>query len=118
MLIKNKGFSLVEIVVASIVFAIASVGVFKALIVAQRTSTVSEKEVVAANYGRKLLEDLRAKVDQRAWDPASWYLTCDSVWHTWPTAPVAGEDAFTGSAQYNCTDDGSGARKVTVNVIW
>jgi len=120
MLIKHKkdhGFSLVEIVVATIVFAIASVGVYKALVIAQTTSITSDKEVIAANYGRKLLEDLRAKVDQRTWD-AGWYLTCDGAWHDWPTAPASGEDAFNGSAQYICTSDLHGARKVTINVIW
>jgi len=118
MLIKNKGFSLVEVIVASLIFALASSGVYHALIVAQKASTVSEKEVIAANYGRQLLEDLRAKVDQRSWDAGSWYLKCDSAWHDWPVNPV-GWDAFTGSADYKCDEDvATGSRKVTLNVTW
>lgn len=118
MLIKNKGFSLVEVIVASLIFALASSGVYHALIVAQKASTVSEKEVIAANYGRQLLEDLRAKVDQRSWEAGSWYLSCDGAWHDWPVNP-AGWDAFTGSADYKCDQDiAAGSRKVTLNVIW
>jgi hypothetical protein len=88
---------------------------------AQKMSVVSGNEVIAANYGRQLLEDLRANVDWRTWNTGTWPLTCDSTWRNWPTSPTTG-DAFYGlntSAQrYLCYEDANGLRKVTLNVIW
>lgn len=113
---SNQAVSLVEVVVASLIFLLAAAGALGAFSMAQKMSTVSEKEIVAANYGRQLLEDLRANVDQRTWN--AWILTCDSTWRAWPTAPSAW-DAFQGSVQYNCYQDPStGLRKVTLSVNW
>jgi len=113
---KNQAVSLVEVVVASVIFLLAAAGALGAFSMAQKMSTVSEDEAIAANYGRQLLEDLRANVDQRTWN--SWYLTCDSAWHAWPTTPT-GWDAFQGSAQYNCTQNATtGLRRVDLNVTW
>lgn len=117
MKIKNfVAVSLVEVVVASVIFLLAAAGALGAFSMAQKMSTVSEDEAIAANYGRQLLEDLRAHVDQRTWN--SWYLTCDSTWRAWPTTPT-GWDAFQGTAHYNCTQDPTtGLRKVNLNVVW
>jgi prepilin-type N-terminal cleavage/methylation domain-containing protein len=121
---KNKAFSLIEVIVATIIFLIASLGVFNVFFMAQKLSIISGKEVIAANYGRQLLEDLRAKVDQRTWDPpGSWYLDCSGigpVWTSWPTAPTV-SDAFynlNGNALYQCTEDVNGLRKVTLKIVW
>lgn len=120
---KYQGFSLVEVVVAAVIFIIAAMGIFGVFSMSQNLSTVSEKEIIAANYGRQLLEDLRANVDQRTWAAGTWPLTCDSTWRSWPTAPTTW-DAFSnlsGNATYNCVENEDGIvglRKVTLNVSW
>lgn len=116
---KNQAFSLVEVVVATIVFLIAAAGIFNIFFMAQNLTTDSGDEIIAINYGRQLLEDLRATVDTRTW--GTWSLTCDSAWHAWPTAPAPG-DAFStltgGAVDYRCEPEASGIRRVTLNVTW
>ena len=80
---KNKqfGFTLVEVVIAGVVFGIATVGLFSVLSSSRVSSDASKRELQAAYLGKELLEELRAKVDQR---PGSWPLTCDGGLHNWP----------------------------------
>lgn len=118
--IKTKAFSLVEVVVASVIFMIAAAGAFKVFSIAQKMSTVSSDEVIAANYGRGLLESLRARVDQRTWN-SGWYLSCDDAWHSWPATPTNTEPFYnlSGNVDYRCTENATtGTRKVTMNIVW
>lgn len=117
---KTGAFSLVEVVVATIIFLIAAMGIFNIFSAIQNLSTDSGDEIIAANYGRQLLEGLRANVDQNTWN--SWYLNCDSAWHSWP-APATSSDAFfnlspNNAADYICEPLANGLRKVTLNLTW
>lgn len=115
---KNKAFSLVEVVVATIIFLIASMGIFNIFSTVQNLSSDSDEEVVAANYGRQLLENLRGNVDQNTW--SAWYLTCDSTWHNWPSNPTV-SDAFynlSGTVNYLCDPLPNDLRRVTVRLTW
>lgn len=53
--------------VASIIFIIATIGLFSSLSGLRTTSSESKKRLAAANYGRQVLEALRANVDDRSW---------------------------------------------------
>ena len=112
---KNTGFSIVEVIVAAVIFTLASLGTFGAFSMARQTSSSSEQEIIAANYGRQILEDLRAQIDQGSW--ASWYLTCPATGADWPSSPTV-DDAFQGTVVYKCTVDATGAKKVTVTMTW
>ena len=116
---KHQGFSLVEVVVATIVFLIAALGIFNVFFAMQNQAADSSDEIIAANYGRQVLESLRPNVDTRTWS-TTWPLTCDSTWINWPTIPTT-DDAFhslSGTVQYKCDPEASGLRKVTLNITW
>lgn len=68
--LNYKAFSLVEVIVASLVFALAVGGFFSALSTLQRPSTGlnDEESVKAAEFGKKVLEDLRKEVHAGTWN--------------------------------------------------
>ncbi|MFH1359585.1 MAG: type II secretion system protein [Candidatus Omnitrophota bacterium] len=117
-LIKNKGVSLVEILISTVIFAIAAVGTFSTLSSMRRSSNLKDRSLQAAYYGRQLLEELRGKIDQDSW--AAWYLTCDGASHNWPDIPAGNPffDDFNGRATYVCTDVPPGLRKVDLTITW
>lgn len=62
---KKIGFTIVEVLVASMVFSIAAVGIFSTIAITRKPSAVSERKIAAAYYGKRVLDDLRAKTDAR-----------------------------------------------------
>ena len=114
---NHNAFTLVEVLVAAIIFALAATGLFTAFSTQGAASGKSERRLMAVYYGRQLLEDLRNKVDNRT---SAWPLTCDNATHLWPgaTPPISGM-----AATYSCDTiaagrPGEGSRKVTLNVQW
>src|SRR3989338_8425646 len=71
---KKKGFaSMVEVVVTAVLFAIAAIGIFSTISMLRATSQGSVQDsggkLGAAYAGKRVLEDLRGKLD-----PAEWIL--------------------------------------------
>ena len=110
---KISGFSLVEAVVAAVIFSITVVGVFASLAAIQQPAANSGQSLNAALCGQQVLENLRSKVDARDWDTGGALATgshtpltpsqCSSFTFTYDvTAPVAV----------------NGARKVDLTVTW
>ena len=92
-------------------FSVGILGILAAFSFASRSTTVSDKKLLAANKGRELLEDMRAKVDARTWD--TWNLACDNGSHNWPGETFDGKPIV-----YTCSNHASGARQVTLTVTW
>ena len=71
---SNSGFTIVEVIVSTVIFAIAAVGVFASIAAVHAPAIVSERKVAAAYYARQVADNLRAKVDARNWNPvtSSW----------------------------------------------
>ena len=130
---KHGGFSLVEVVVAAVIFSIAVVGIFSVFAISRRSSDASERSLLAAYLGRQILEDLRAKVDSRIWDTGaggSWDtpgdpITCPQLETDLPPAlipnhPLMAEliTNFNGQVWYTCDEDTSGTRKITLRISW
>ncbi len=67
----QSAFTIVEVLVSSVIFAIAAVGVFASIAAIRSPSMVSERKLTAAYYGRQILDDLRTKVDGRNWVSAT-----------------------------------------------
>ena len=115
----KKAHTLVEILVTVIIFSIGILGIFSVFTFMTRNTTISEKKLSAANRGKELLEDLRAKIDTRTWDTPtpSWDLTCDGGEYTWP-----GPDGVfdTKDIKYTCKGIPGipDIRKVTLTVTW
>ena len=120
---KNKnnksGFSMVEALIAAVIFAVAVVGVFATSAALKKPTVVSDKKLTAAYIGKQVLEDLRSKVDQREWltgSLATYNLALgDHGPFTFnnPTYQVAYNVMWTVSSVPN-----SDARQVLVTIQW
>lgn len=132
-LTKNlKAISLVEIMIATVVFSIAAVGTFSTLSMLRRSSNVSERSLQAVYFGRQILEELRAKIDQANWGQGAnptWdldllrNLNCDNTFRPWPwpggVPPVSPFfNQFGGQIQYTCQDVPPGVRKLSLTITW
>ena len=115
---SNQAFTLVEILVAAVIFALAAMGLFAAFSTQGNMKGKSERRQIAAYYGRQLLEDLRTKVDQRS---GVWPLTiCDGSSQPWTglTPPLSGMTVSYTCAIIAAGQPGEGSRTVTLNVQW
>jgi Tfp pilus assembly protein PilV len=68
---KTSGFSLIEVVVAGVIFTIAVAGIFASISAVRQNqafSSTSPSEPGAAICGQELLEKLRLSVDGRWWN--------------------------------------------------
>ena len=110
---KNpNAYSLVEVVVSTVIFMIVAVGTFSVFSMTRQMSVASDKEIEAAQQGRELLEELRAQVDARTWANFGG-LTCDGSWSAW------GLDFDGIPIRYRCTNLESGnLRRVDLQLNW
>ena len=125
---KNRnGFTLAEVMISAVIFTISVAGLFSVLSATRNTSDATERQVQAAHLGRQLLEGLRAKVDQRSWPQATWYLNCNGVLNNWPTTfpndypdnPFVQNYILQDTdVMYTCTPQGNGSRLVTLEITW
>jgi len=104
--LNKKGVSLIEVIIAALIFSITSAGLFSTFS-AQRIATErSQRQLQAAYYARQVLEELRAKVDQQNWDSGDLSIGTHNV-----TSGI-----FT--ASYEVTEDSTGLRRVNLTVTW
>ena len=125
---NDSGFSLVEVIVASLIFATVVVGIFATTSAMKKPTVDSDKKLMAAFYGKQILEDLRVRVDQRDWDkctpatPAlSGSLTVIGACN--PHVPITifnptYNTTFTFTYIVTDVPGGSGARDVALTVTW
>lgn len=106
--IPSAGFSIIEVTIAALIFALTAVGIVSTISSLRTPSATSEKDLQAAYYGQNILDNLRAKVDERAWMSVSNPLAVGT--HTLPPQGIY-------NAVYNVTDDGTG-RGVVLNITW
>ena len=112
----KKGFTVVEVIVATIVFTIAAAGIF-AMTSGLRKSAVtdSKEDINAAFIGKRVLEDLRTKVDATNWNQAGGPLDPATNPHAANTIVVDGK---TYTPTYNVIQEADGGRRVTINITW
>lgn len=121
--LSKTGFSLMEGLMASLVFAIAVVGVFATLAAVKRPTVETDKSFAAAKCTQQILESLRAKVDQRNYDSGELSINAPGSPHTLSNAQLATFAACsqltTISFSYDVVSAGaSGARKVVAQITW
>ncbi len=104
--LNQNGVSLVEIIIAALIFTIAATGLLTTFASQRETSQRSQRKVQAAYYGRQVLEELRSKVDQRNWDSGD---LSEGV-HTLSSGQY--------NATYTVTATANGGRKVDLNITW
>jgi len=112
--IKNKGLSLIEVVISAVLFSIAALGMFSTLSMMRVSSDVSDKRLGAAYFGKQCLEQLRAKVDQRAYNGTDYTNELSLGPHN---CPGPADPVYTGT--YTVSEDATTkARKVNLSVTW
>ncbi|NTV28882.1 MAG: prepilin-type N-terminal cleavage/methylation domain-containing protein [Candidatus Omnitrophica bacterium] len=103
----SKGaFSMVEVLVAAVVFSIGAAGVLIAVSRSRSPVADSDRRVQAAVYGKQVLARLRAGVSANTWTGPDW---TDGV-HDVSSADF--------NAAYTVTTDASGGKKVDLTLSW
>ena len=111
---NQRGFSLVEVVVASLIFGIATAGLFSVFRSQGGTSERTEKRLEAVYVARTILEELRTRVDPENWSNAGGVLTLGT--HVQNITPP--NSTITYTATYNVTEPRPGIRRVDLTVTW
>ncbi len=108
---KKSAFSLVEVIVAAVVFTLSAAAIFGALrSLAQRRVSDSSTDVRGVAYGQVFLESLRNEVYANRWGDAASPLKPGGPYNMPTYAEFPG---YNGT--YTVVDD-SGSRKVTANI--
>jgi prepilin-type N-terminal cleavage/methylation domain-containing protein len=110
---SKRAFSMVEVIVAAVLFAIASAGIFATISYTNR-SVESDKRVQAATFSKKILDQLNKDVNALTWDiVGSNGLTIGNH----PIALGSDSDFPQCFGGYDVTDpDGNGGRKVLITI--
>ena len=116
---NTGGFSIVEVVVAALIFAIAAAGFYSAVVgLTQQTEPLNQR-AKAAFIGKQILEDLRTSVNAENWGSLGSNLSPKVADNPHILLPVT-VDNVVYNRQYNVIDDpdGTGARRVVLNITW
>ncbi len=121
-----KGFSLVEVIIASLIFSITIAGVFSVFTAQRNATKTAQRKLQAAYLTRRILEDLRAKVDQRNLNIPSvwWLLTCNNPPQPPQPWPQPLSTNLPGAQlNYVCWEiptgqPGAGSRQLTLTLTW
>ena len=102
---------MVEVVVAAVLFAVASAGIFATISYTSRT-VQSSSRVQAATLAKKVLDQLNTQVDASTWDTAGNLLTVGNY------GPIADANFPGCTINYTASPDAAtGARKVLITVV-
>jgi len=113
---RKRGFTLVEIVIAAIIFSLVSIGLYATISALSGPAELSTKETTAAFLGKEALERLRLAVNAEVWDDSS---PATNPLAPGPHATSVPVDGVTYTIQYDVSDDASaGGRFVNLNVTW
>lgn len=110
----QDGFSMVEVIVATLIFAMATAGILATLSALSRPAAESVEDVQAAFIAKEIIENLRSQITADSWKDPSGAFANGSHQQT----ITRGERTY--FIVYNVTDDaaGTGAKEVIVNVAW
>ena len=114
---KKHAFSLVEAMVAAVIFTIGVAGVFASLAAVKKPASDSDKSLGAVLCGQKLLESLRKDVDALTWDNAASNNL--ALTNGTPRVDVCNQNGVNYNLSYEVKPvDQNPAREVTVTVSW
>ena len=110
-----NGFTLVEVVVASVIFAITAAGIVAMLSALSKPADEAQEAVAASLVGKQILEEFRKEVDMTTWDEPGGALAVGGPY----TLPDVVIDGTTYTPTYTVVEDAStGARRVDLHVDW
>lgn len=113
---KTKAFTLVEVIISSVIFALAMAGVYASVSQLRQPATESSQEVTAAFLGKQILDKLRTQINAQSWNMVSGNLMAGQSY----TGLAATINGINYNYSYIVEDDpgGTNARKVTLNITW
>ena len=116
---KDRGFTLVEVVVAAVLMAAVAAGLLRAFETMNGISAVQQDRVTAANLARQQLEDLHEAVRWDWWGLANFPLSPGTALGA-AAAIVVNGTTYTRSYVVNAVFDGGteAYRRVDVTVRW
>lgn len=107
---SEAAFSMVEVVVSSLVLATSAVAVFAVVAGSKAPQYQTDRKLIGVSRARAVSDQLRMNVAQNLWSSAQW---------TPGTHVLAADAAYPGvAARYTVTDLPGGAKQVTLNVSW
>ncbi len=118
--ISHNGFSITEVVVATLIFSLAVAGFFSAVTMLSQPAEVSNEEVTAAYLGKRILDEMRKSVDA---DPSKWNSTDPAQnplsvgTHAFANVVIDGI-TYSGSYVMAADTEGTSGRKVTLTINW
>ena len=115
----EAGFSLVEVVVATVILSTVIVGILRAFISANLFVASQGERTAAADLARQQLEDLYEEVRQDKWNLSNQKLSPGTTLGAASTSVVDGV-TYTRSYTVSSVNDGptEAYRKVEVTVTW
>ena len=139
--LNNTAFSLLEILLSSVIFVISIGGIFATLNAVRTPVSSKEYGLSSAVFGKQVLETLRKQVSQQA--STNFYLVCSGSCTTfdlelgvhsitplpsglsWPSAHLNTANSNTLTYTVSCANTGSisacgayTARRVDLNIQW
>jgi len=109
----RQGFTMVEVVVAAVIFALAAAGIFATISAMQQPAVESEEEIKAAFMAKRVLDEFRNNVDASLWSDPMWDPAGNP--HTLGDVII---DGITYTPTYDVTDMPDGSKKVDVTISW
>ncbi|MCK5580381.1 MAG: hypothetical protein KAJ18_03820 [Candidatus Omnitrophica bacterium] len=114
---SREAFTMTEVVVAAIVFTLASSGIIATVTSLNKPAAESTEYVTAAFLGKKILEGLRKEVDGETWNEGA-LVPCDSS-NPYTMQEIIIDDVYyTPIYIVEADPNGTSARKVTLNMLW
>ena len=106
---RKKAFSLIEVLVASVIFMVSVAGILSSVRSVSNKSVIQStmEDVKGVLYGQKFLDSLRQEVSSSQWDAGSL------VPGTYPVPADAGFPGYTGT--YTVTELG-GVREIVLTI--
>ena len=114
--LSDKGFTLVEVLVALTLMAIGIIAIVNMQSVAMKSNTIAYKLSVATNLGQEVIEDLLAKNQD---DPMFTTAVSNAVYDLDPNT-AANSKTVTGAGTFSAnytTTKGTGSNGVPINVV-
>ena len=118
-LLKNtrSGFTLIEVVVSTLVFSLAMAGLFSTISSLNRPGVESFEDVQAAYIGKEIIGNLRHFINAEIWDeldPGLYNLVENQ---SYDLSPVT-RDGITYTSNYTVTPAANGGRWVDLTISW
>lgn len=112
---RKNGFTLVEIMVSTVILALLAAGIFSVLVSSRYLVARSKTRVAAVEIARAEIERMKSLADVNTFYTPSGLLDGTGTWRAWDTTTYTPY-----SVRYR-VDNGTGTatyRKVTVQVAW